>query len=85
MQDYARRAVMLLLIILVVILSITHVKPREPVVKLVQDPNYVQNIGEAQRRLKEQGLYHGEIDYIWGPETEKGYCDYCAIQAVEGR
>ena len=51
----------------------------------IQDPNYVQNIGEAQRRLKEQGLYHGKIDYIWGPKMEKAYCNYCGIKAIEGR
>ena len=58
------------------------IPPREP--KVIQDPNYVQNIGEAQRRLKAQGLYHGPIDYKWGQGTEQGYRDYCAIEAVEG-
>lgn len=54
----------------------------EPVIKLVPvvDPNYVQNIGEAQQRLKEQGLYHGKIDYKWGEMTDKAYCDWMAIQ-----
>ena len=50
----------------------------------IQDPNYVQPPCEAQRRLKEQGLYHGRIDNIWGPESDKAFCDYCAIRAIEG-
>ena len=61
------------------------IKTQEARVIFIQDPNYVQNIGEAQRRLKEQGLYHGKIDYIWGQGTEKAYCDYCGIRAIEGR
>lgn len=88
MNDYLSRAVKTLLIIAVVVLSIAYVKERkEPVIKLVpvQDPNYVQNIGEAQQRLKEQGLYHGKIDYIWGPLMDKAYCDYCAIEEIKGR
>jgi len=60
------------------------IKTQEARVIYIQDPNYVQNIGEAQKRLKEQGLYHGKIDYVWGPGTEKGYCDWCAIRAIEG-
>lgn len=60
-------------------------KNQEPQIIHIQDPNYVQNIGEAQRRLKEQGLYHGRIDYIWGPQMEEAYCNYCAIRAIEGR
>ena len=60
------------------------IKTQESKVVYVPDPNYVQNIGEAQRRLKEQGLYHGKIDYIWGPETEEGYCNWCGIRAIEG-
>ena len=51
----------------------------------IQDPNYVQPPCEAQRRLKEQGLYHGRIDNIWGKETDKAFCDYCAIKSIEGR
>ena len=56
------------------------IKTQESKVVYIQDPNYVQNIGEAQQRLKEQGLYHGKIDYIWGPLMDKAYCDYCAIE-----
>ena len=61
------------------------IKTQEARVIYIQDPNYVQNIGEAQRRLKEQGLYHGKIDYIWGQGTDKAYCDYMAIRAIEGK
>ncbi len=57
---------------------------KRPRIIYIQDPNYVQNIGEAQMRLKEQGLYHGKIDYIWGSGTDKAYCDWCAIRALEG-
>jgi len=49
-------------------------------VEYVQDPNYVQNVGEAQERLREQGFYDGDIDYKWGPETERAYCNWCASQ-----
>jgi|GEM_PF-5649078 len=56
-----------------------------PTIVYIQDPNYVQPPCEAQRRLKEQDLYHGKIDNIWGKETDKAFCDYCAIKAVEGK
>lgn len=54
------------------------------VVKLVPviDPNYVQNPYEAQERLKAQGYYHGRIDGLWGPETDKAYCNWCGVQAI---
>ncbi len=55
-----------------------------PRIVYIQDPNYVQNIGEAQMRLKEQGLYDGKIDYLWGPGTDKAYCDWCAMRAIKG-
>jgi len=87
MNNYLSRAGKTILIMALVVLSIAYVKERKkPIVKLVpvQDPNYVQNIGEAQKRLKEQGLYHGKIDYIWGPETDKAYCDWCGIRAIKG-
>ena len=58
---------------------------KRPAVIYIQDPNYVQNIGEAQQRLKEQGLYHGKIDYIWGPLMDKAYGNWCGIREVEGR
>lgn len=61
------------------------IKTQEPQIIYIQDPNYVQNIGEAQRRLKEQGLYHGKIDYIWGPKMEEAYCNYMGIRAIEGK
>ena len=51
------------------------------IIKVV-DPNYVQPPCEAQRRLKEQGLYHGKIDNVWGPESDKAYCDYMAIESM---
>ena len=59
-------------------------KNQEPQIIYIQDPNYVQNIGEAQRRLKEQGLYHGKIDYLWGPMMDEAYGNYCAIREIEG-
>ncbi len=57
---------------------------QEPEIIYIQDPNYVQAPCEAQRRLKEQGLYHGRIDNLWGTETDKEFCDYMAIRAFEG-
>jgi hypothetical protein len=44
------------------------------------DPNYVQNIFEIQQRLKDQGFYAGRVDGIWGAETDKAYCDWCAVR-----
>jgi hypothetical protein len=44
------------------------------------DPNYVQNVYEAQERLKTQGFYHGKIDGKWGKLTDKAYCDWSAVQ-----
>ena len=88
MNDNLSRAGLTLLIIVFILLSVAYVKHlanQEPQIIYIQDPNYVQNIGEAQRRLKEQGLYHGRIDYTWGPLMETAYCDYCAIRAIEGR
>jgi len=88
MSDLESRATKAILIIAVVVLLVAYVNERKnPVVKLVpvQDPNYVQPPCEAQRRLKEQGLYHGRIDNIWGPESDKAFCDWCAIRDIEGR
>lgn len=57
--------------------------PSTPTIVYIQDPNYVQPPCEAQRRLKEQGLYNGKIDNIWGPESDKAFCNYCAIREIE--
>ena len=46
----------------------------------VQDPNYVQCPSEAQERLKAQGFYHGKIDGIWGEQSDRAFCDWCAVQ-----
>ena len=88
MNDNLSRAGLTILIIACTLLSVAYVKhlaDQELQIIYIQDPCYVQNIGEAQRRLKEQGLYQGKIDYIWGKETDRAYCNYCAIQAIEGR
>ena len=62
-------------------------RAKEPIVvhKIIKvvDPNYVQCPAEAQERLKTQGLYDGKIDNIWGKETDKAYCDWCAIQTFK--
>ena len=87
MNDNLSRAGLTILIIFSVVLSVAYVKhlaDQEPQIICIQDPNYVQNIGEAQRRLKEQGLYHGRIDYLWGPMMDEAYGNYCAIRAIEG-
>lgn len=80
------RYVLVLIFIGFVVMSIALFRERakEPQINYIQDPNYVQNIGEAQRRLKEQGLYDGKIDYLWGLATDKAYCDWCGIEAIEG-
>jgi len=57
--------------------------PRCKIIR-IPDPNYVQGIFEAQRRLKAQGLYDGKIDGIAGPKYEKAMCDYHAIQHFKG-
>ena len=84
MNDLSRAGKTILIVIIVVgVLSIVTNRP-EPQIVYIQDPCYVQNIGEAQRRLKEQGLYHGRIDYLWGPMMDEAYGNYCAIRAIEG-
>ena len=86
MNDYLSRAGKTILIVVITISALSMaVHLSKPKIIYIQDPNYVQNIGEAQRRLKEQGLYHGKIDYIWGTGTEEAYCDYCGIEAIEGK
>lgn len=88
MSDYLSRAGKTILFIGFVmgVLSIgmNLAKPKEPEIIYIQDPNYVQPPCEAQRRLKEQGFYRGKIDNIWGPESDKAYCDKCAVEAIEG-
>ena len=72
-------------VVLVAMFCIIQTQKSKEIYIYIQDPNYVQPPCEAQRRLKEQGLYHGKIDNIWGPESDKAYCDYCAIETIEGR
>ena len=60
-----------------------HLKARPAEIVYVADPNYVQNPYEAQERLKAQGYYNGEIDGRWGPETDRAYCDWCAVKAIK--
>ena len=84
MNNLSRAGKTILIVIIVVgVLSIVTNRP-EPQIIYIQDPNYVQPPCEAQSRLKEQGLYHGRIDNIWGPESDKAFCDYCAIREIEG-
>ena len=87
MNDYLPRLAKTILIMAVVVLSVAYVKERrEPRVILVQvqDPNYVQGVCEAQERLKVQHLYNGRIDGVWGKETERAFCNWCAIREFEG-
>lgn len=49
----------------------------------VTDPNYVQNVYEAQERLRDQGLYDGRIDGIWGPLMDTAYGNWSAIRCFE--
>jgi len=55
-----------------------------PIIRYIEDTNKVYNIFEMQERLQSQGLYKGKIDGIWGPQTDRTYCDYCAIKEIEG-
>ena len=88
MNDYLSRAGKTILIIVIVVyaasIAISLTDLNEPQIIYIQDPNYVQPPCEAQRRLKEQGLYHGKIDNIWGKESDKALCDWCAIQEFKG-
>lgn len=54
-----------------------------PTIVYIHDPNYIQPPCEAQRRLKEQGFYEGRIDNIWGPESDRAFCNWCAVQEFE--
>ncbi len=93
MYDYLRRAGKTILIIIIVVCVVSIAKNlaeqriinAEPEIVYIQDPLYVQPPCEAQRRLKEQGLYDGRIDGIWGEKTDKAFCDYMAIRAIEGK
>jgi len=59
------------------------IQTQEPQIIYIQDPNYVQPPIEAQRRLKEQGFYDGPLDNIWGPKSDEGYCNWCAVQTFD--
>lgn len=89
MNDYLVRCGKTLLIVCITLcaLGIANSLSKRPKTIYIktQDPNYVQNIGEIQRRLKAQGFYDGKIDYKWGDKTEKAYCNWCAKRAIEGR
>ena len=80
---YFSRAGLVILILFTILLSFAYYNG-EPKVVYIPDPNYVQSPFEAQQILKDMGLYHGKIDGIWGKESDKAYCDYRAIRAVEG-
>lgn len=85
MNDYLSRAGKTILIIVITVSALSiAVHISKPKIIYIQDPNYVQNIFEAQTRLKAQDLYSGKIDGIWGEGTDKAYCDYCAIREIEG-
>lgn len=52
----------------------------------------IRNIGETQQQLIDAGfkdvVIDGEpnevtVDYIWGPITDKAYCNYKAIESIE--
>jgi len=85
-MDNLCRSGLIILLIFTILISFAYFNRNSDKVKIIRipDPNYVQNIGEAQRRLKAQGLYDGPIDYKWGAGTEKAYCDYCAIRSIKG-
>ena len=37
---------------------------------------------ELQKRLKEMGLYDGQIDGIWGPKSEKAKDEYQKLRSI---
>ena len=71
-------------VVLIAMWCIIKTQEAKVVVVYIQDPNYVQSPYESQQILKNMGLYHGKIDGIWGKESDRAYCDYCAIRAIEG-
>ncbi len=42
----------------------------------------IHSIGETQQELRDAG-YPIKVDYKWGPETERAYCDYMANYVQE--
>jgi hypothetical protein len=52
----------------------------QPIEVVIEVP---MSIADTQRFLKAQNLYRGRIDSKWGPKTERAWCDYCAVQAIE--
>ena len=40
------------------------------------------SISDTQRYLKGQNLYAGAIDGIWGPGTERAWCNWCAVRSM---
>ncbi len=48
-------------------------------VQAVPEPSMpkIHSIGETQQELRDVG-YPIKVDYKWGPETERAYCDYMA-------
>jgi len=71
-------------IVLMAMYCIIQTQKAKVVYIYIQDPNYIQSPFEAQERLKFQGLYDGKIDGIWGENSDKAFCNYMAIQAIEG-
>ena len=44
--------------------------------RLQYNKDYIMPPCEAQARLRDLGYYNGPIDNIWGPNSEKAYCDW---------
>ena len=84
MDNLSRAGKTILIVIITVCALSIAVRLAKPRVVYIQDPNYVQSPYESQQILKNMGLYHGKIDGIWGKESDRAYCDYCAIRAIEG-
>ena len=47
-----------------------------------KQPEKIRSVGETQVQLRNAGYYQGRIDYIWGPNTEAGYCQYKADESM---
>ena len=51
--------------------------PKEVVVEIPM------SVSDIQRFLKAEGLYEGKIDNVWGPGTERAWCNWCAVRSIE--
>ena len=58
----------------------TTTKTKGVEIELIELRAYIPNICEIQQKLNEAGYYDGNIDGIWGKETDTAYCNWAAAQ-----